>query len=105
MRSPRIVLLSQLRPELIIKEKTLKLAKQLADKFADRLPSPLQLFSELERWQTKCINLIKEDEHWKKKWLNDLIKQTDNTAFPNVRSLLIFLATLPVSTASAERSF
>ncbi|CAF1115558.1 unnamed protein product [Didymodactylos carnosus] len=40
MRSPRIVLLSQLRPELIIKEKTLKLAKQLADKFADRLPSP-----------------------------------------------------------------
>ncbi len=40
-----------------------------------------------------------------KKWLNEVIKETDNVLYPNVRYLLIFLATLPVSTASAERSF
>ncbi|CAF3846473.1 unnamed protein product, partial [Rotaria sordida] len=31
--------------------------------------------------------------------------KTDDVLFPNVRYLLIFLAALPVSTASAERSF
>jgi len=32
-------------------------------------------------------------------------KYPDGILYPNVRYLLIFLATLPVSTASAERSF
>ncbi|CAF5165107.1 unnamed protein product, partial [Rotaria magnacalcarata] len=45
------------------------------------------------------------NEEWKKKWINELIKEADHVLFSNVRFLLIFLATLPVSTASAERSF
>ncbi|CAF4786257.1 unnamed protein product, partial [Rotaria magnacalcarata] len=45
------------------------------------------------------------NEEWKKKWINELIKEADHVLFPNGRFLLIFLATLPVSTASAERSF
>jgi hypothetical protein len=35
----------------------------------------------------------------------EVIKETDSVFYPNVRYLLIFLATLLVSTASAERSF
>jgi len=45
------------------------------------------------------------DDDWRKNWLNEVIKETDGILYPNVRYLLIFLATLPVSTASAERSF
>ena len=49
--------------------------------------------------------MLKINDDWKKKWLNEIIKEADNVLYPNVRYLLIFLATLPVSTASAERSF
>jgi hypothetical protein len=73
--------------------------------FAGRLPSPLQLNSELERWHKKCTDLLQMDDDWRKKWLNEVIKETDGILYPNVRYLLIFLTTLPVSTASAERSF
>ncbi|CAF4546562.1 unnamed protein product, partial [Rotaria magnacalcarata] len=96
---------SKLRPELILRENSFELSKSLSKQFADRLPSPLQLNSELERWQKKCNDLLKMNEEWKKKWINELIKEADHVLFPNVRFLLIFLATLPVSTASAERSF
>ena len=105
LKSERIILLSKLRPEIITNEKTFELTKCLSKQFADRLPSPLQLHSELERWQKKCNNLLQMDDDWRKKWLNELIKEADNIVYPNVRYLLIFLATLPVSTASAERSF
>jgi len=44
-------------------------------------------------------------DDWRKKWLNELIKETNNVLYPKARYLLISLATLPVSTASAERSF
>ncbi|CAF4550281.1 unnamed protein product, partial [Rotaria sp. Silwood2] len=105
LKSGRIVLLSKLRPELIVHENLLDLSKHLSKQFADRLPSPLQLNSELERWQKKCIDLLKMNDGWRKKWINELIQEVDNVFYPNVRILLIFLATLPVSTASAERSF
>ncbi|CAF4437051.1 unnamed protein product [Rotaria magnacalcarata] len=105
LKCERIILLSKLRPELILRENSFELSKSLSKQFADRLPSPLQLNSELERWQKKCNDLLKMNEEWKKKWINELIKEADHVLFPNVRFLLIFLATLPVSTASAERSF
>ncbi|CAF0782449.1 unnamed protein product [Adineta steineri] len=105
LKSERIILLSKLRPERILNEKPFELAKHILKQFATRLPSPLQLNSELERWYKKCNDLIKMDDEWRKKWLNEIIKETDNVLYPNVRYLLIFLATLPVSAASAERSF
>ncbi|CAF1444319.1 unnamed protein product [Rotaria sordida] len=105
LKSERIVLLSKLRPEQIINEKPFELMQHLLKQFANRLSSLLQLNSELERWQKKCNDLLKMNDNWKNKWLNELIKETDNVLFPNVRYLLIFLAALPVSTASAERSF
>ncbi|CAF4794039.1 unnamed protein product, partial [Rotaria magnacalcarata] len=40
-------------PELILRENSFELSKSLSKQFADRLPSPLQLNSELERWQKK----------------------------------------------------
>ncbi|CAF4593607.1 unnamed protein product, partial [Rotaria magnacalcarata] len=80
---------------LILRENSFELSKSLSKQFADRLPSPLQLNSELERWQKKCKDLLKMNEEWKKKWINELIKEADHVLFPNVRFLLIFLATLP----------
>ncbi|CAF4675368.1 unnamed protein product [Rotaria sp. Silwood2] len=66
--------------------------------------SPLQLNSELERCHKKCHDLLKMDDDWGNKWLNELIKETDKISYPNFRYSLVFLATLPVPTASAERS-
>jgi len=105
LKNPRIILLSKLRPEIIVQEKSFELTLQLLKQFCNHLPCPLQLNSELQRWQKKCEELIKMDANWKKRWLNEIIKQTDKILYPNVRHLLVFLATLPVSTASAERSF
>ncbi|CAF4234349.1 unnamed protein product [Rotaria magnacalcarata] len=44
---------NKLLPEIIINEKTFELTKCLSKQLADRLPSPLQLHSELELWQNK----------------------------------------------------
>ncbi len=65
------------------------MTKHLLKQFADRLPSPLQLNSELERWHKKCNDLLKMDDDWRKKWLNEVIKETDSVLYPNVRYLLI----------------
>jgi hypothetical protein len=73
--------------------------------FICTLSLSFQLNSELERWHKKCNDLLKMDDDWRKKWLNEVIKETDSVVYPNVRYLLIFLETLSVSTASAERSF
>ena len=91
--------------KIITNEKPFELTKCLSKQFADRLPSPLQLSSELGRWQKKCNDLLKRDDGWRKKWLNEVIKEADNIVYPNVRYLLVYLATSPVSTASVERSF
>ncbi|CAF4304781.1 unnamed protein product [Rotaria sp. Silwood2] len=48
LKGERIVLLSKLRPEVIINEKLFELTKHLLKQFASRLLSPLQLSSELE---------------------------------------------------------
>ncbi|CAF4506573.1 unnamed protein product, partial [Rotaria magnacalcarata] len=49
LKCERIILSSKLRPELILRENSFELSKSLSKQFADRLPSPLQLNSELER--------------------------------------------------------
>ncbi|CAF4352946.1 unnamed protein product, partial [Rotaria sordida] len=51
LKSERIILLSKLRPEVIVNEKPFELTKHLLKQFADCTPSPLQLNSELGRWQ------------------------------------------------------
>ncbi|CAF4526578.1 unnamed protein product, partial [Rotaria sp. Silwood2] len=66
LKNERIILLSKLRPEVIINEKPFELTKHLLKQFADRIPSPLQLNSELERWQKKCNDLLKMNDDWKK---------------------------------------
>ena len=77
LKSERIILLSKLRPEVIVHENLFELSKHLSRQNADRLPSPLELHSELERWQKKCNDLIKINNDWKKKWIKDLIQETD----------------------------
>ncbi|CAF4647500.1 unnamed protein product, partial [Rotaria sp. Silwood2] len=102
----RIQLLTQLRPEHItsINCSTIELYKKLTDNFFDRLPQPLQLFGELERWRNECIGLVNKP-NYNNLWMNDLLTKCDPILYPNIHYLLVFLATLPVTTSSAERAF
>ncbi|CAF4319763.1 unnamed protein product, partial [Rotaria sp. Silwood2] len=70
----------------------------------DRLPQPLQLFGELERWRNECIGLMIK-RNYNNLWMNDLLAKCDPILYPNMHYLLVFLDTLPVTTSSAERAF
>ncbi|CAF4914988.1 unnamed protein product, partial [Rotaria sp. Silwood2] len=78
--------------------------KKLTDNFFDRLPQPLQLFGELERWRNECIGLMIK-RNYNNLWMNDLLAKCDPILYPNMHYLLVFLDTLPVTTSSAERAF
>ncbi|CAF3200425.1 unnamed protein product [Rotaria sp. Silwood2] len=106
INQPRIQLLTQLRPEHMTSTNCsiMELYKNLIEKFSDRLPQPFQLFGELERWKNECVNLMNKP-NYVNMWMNDLLDKCDLVLYPNVRFLLVFLATLPVTTSSAERAF
>ncbi|CAF1358463.1 unnamed protein product, partial [Rotaria sordida] len=59
LKSERIILLSKLQPKVIVNEKPFELTKHLLKQFADRTPSPLQLNSELGRWQENVMICLK----------------------------------------------
>ncbi|CAF3402606.1 unnamed protein product [Rotaria sp. Silwood2] len=103
---PCIQLLTQLRPEHITSTNCsiMELYKNFIEKFSDRLPQPFQLFGELERWKNECVNLMNKP-NYVNMWMNDLLDKCDLVLYPNVRFLLVFLATLPVTTSSTERAF
>ncbi|CAF1148768.1 unnamed protein product [Rotaria sordida] len=102
----RIQILTQLRPEHITSTSysITELYKKLTDNFFDRLPRPLQLFGELERWRNECIGLMNKPNYINL-WMNDLLLKCDPILYPKINYLLVFLATLPVTTSSAERAF
>lgn len=102
----RIQILTRLRPEHITSASCSisELYKKLTDNFFDRLPQPLQLFGELERWKTECIGFMNKPNYINL-WMNDLLVKCDPVLYPNIHYLLVFLATLPVTTSSAERAF
>ncbi len=103
---PRIQLLTQLRPECITAAScsTIELYKKLKTEFLDHLPQPLQLFGEVERWKIECTDLVKRPGYVNL-WMNDLLTNCNPILFPNINFLFVFLATLPVTTSSAERAF
>lgn len=105
LQQPRVQLLTQLRPERIVAvESIATLYKELRNLFEHRLPQPMQLFAELERWKKESTALLARP-NYADKWLCDMLHDCDPTVYPNVHYLFIYLATLPVTTASAERSF
>ena len=81
-----------------------ELEKQLKEEFSNRLPQPMQLFSEIERWKKECMNLVEKPSYVHLSF-QDLLLKCDPILYPNTHFLLVFLATLPVTTSSAERSF
>ncbi len=101
----RIQILTRLRPEHITSTSSsiTELYKKLTDNFFDRLPQSLQLFGKLERWRNECIGLMNKPTQINL-WMNDLLIKCDPILYPNKHYLLEFLATLPVTTSSAERT-
>ncbi|CAF3245606.1 unnamed protein product [Rotaria sp. Silwood2] len=81
-----------------------ELYKKLKDNFFDRLPEPLQLFGELKKWKNECIGLVNKP-NYVNLWMNDLLIKCDRILYSNIHYLLVFLATPPVTTSSAERAF
>ena len=76
--------------------------KPLLTKYAQFLDSPIRVFAEYERWFT----------YWKQKsnskfptTVLETLEQTNCTFYPNIYTLLKIFATIPVTTATAERSF
>ena len=103
---PCIQLLTQLRPECIIATNcsTTELYKKLTEQFSDRLPQPLQLFGELERWKNECINLMNKP-NYVNLWMNNLLIKCDPIPYPDIYFLLVLLATLPATISLAECAF
>ena len=66
------------------------------------LPNPSSVFSEYELWKSKWINVPKSERG---KTATSGLAQWNRTFYLNIWKILQILATLPVSTASAERSF
>ena len=78
---------------------------KLAEMYREDLPSPECFTSEIETWRMKW------QEHSKNHGNTSLPDSPKNTLpqttsmYPNIKVLLTILATLPVTTCSAERSF
>ncbi|CAH1153707.1 unnamed protein product [Phaedon cochleariae] len=77
-----------------------------------------EYYSEFRELDTNSITLRGEIELWKSKWIKCkteglevpkrallALEECHSLLFPNIRQILIIVATLPVSVASAERSF
>ncbi|KAG7154129.1 52 kDa repressor of the inhibitor of the protein kinase-like 12 [Homarus americanus] len=80
--------------------------QELVDLYRADLPSPGNINSEVHTWRVRWENKAKEQDPTSlPTTLTTTLSQTPSSMFPNVRTLLIGLCTLPVTTCSAERSF
>jgi hypothetical protein len=89
-----------------IKEKdisdTFENDKRFSKKYSQLLPSfsPLVVIAELKLWWTSLQNLSKIPSN-----LSELLNNCNENDYPNVFKLLKIVATLPITTATADRSF
>ncbi|XP_060876019.1 52 kDa repressor of the inhibitor of the protein kinase-like [Metopolophium dirhodum] len=76
----------------------------LVKKYSQLLPSfsPLVVIAELKLWWTSLQNLSKIPSNLSE-LLNNIVPNEND--YPNVYKLLKIVATLPITTATAERSF
>ena len=80
--------------------------QELVDLYQADLPSPGSVNSEVHTWHVRWENKAKDQGPTSlPTTLTTTLSQTPSSMFPNVRTLLIILCTLPVTTCSAERSF
>ena len=92
------ILPSELKSTLVVTD-----IANICKLYEDDLPSPRSLDSELELWRNKWT---RESELAKS--LNTpekVLQYTDCDFFPNIRTLLLIMATLPVTSCECERSF
>ena len=76
--------------------------KHLVKTYLEFLPSfsPLVVFAELKLWWTYLQTMPKIPSN-----VSELIKYCIESDYPNIYKLLTIVATLPITTASVERSF
>lgn len=77
---------------------------ELFDAVRDDLPSENRLVVEVHQW-IRYWSGVQERGGELPKSLNATLKLCSAETFPNIRTALVLLLTLPVSTATAERSF
>lgn len=94
-----IIDLFTLIPSAIVKTANLTAVVAAARKYSCDLPHPLSLSGEITLWK----ELWSGREHRPQTAAE--AHQEANEFFPNVKTLLQLLATIPVSTCSVERSF
>jgi hypothetical protein len=80
-------------------------AKQLADLYADDLPSPRCFLSELDCWKVKWQQCLTEYGLSSLPVTPTMTLKHATSMYPNIKVLITILCTLPVTSCSAERSF
>jgi hypothetical protein len=83
------------------KELTLEKISDAVAQYSVFLPDPSDLKFEITRWKSKW----ESREEAPTNVTQALADMTTRLAYPNIHALLVVLASLPVSTATAERSF
>ncbi|XP_065939478.1 52 kDa repressor of the inhibitor of the protein kinase [Magallana gigas] len=83
-----------------LQELTNQKQADIAQHYGVHLPHFNQLDEEIKRWKTRWqMSDVKPDN------LSTTLEHTNPVLFPNIYKVLLILITMPVSTASAERSF
>ena len=100
-KNQKVVMGLSLVPSVVITDSDWKKnVLKMIDVYESDLPSPHNMDTELFSWQTKWGNNVGKVPNK----LQDTLAQTDDLYFPNIRTLLQIICTIPVTTCSCERS-
>ena len=94
-----------LLPNRVVKEQGKKPLSDLVQGFFsfyfDDMPHPFHIKAEIELWE-KYWSTIDTDLPYN---ISDTLKVIDHIGFPNIKTALKILATIPITSCSCERSF
>jgi hypothetical protein len=77
-------------------------SRECLDLYSSVLPDSGALKEEFLLWKTKCLKI---DKNERPSNALQLLSECDGIFYPNIRKMLEILVTLPISTATAERTF
>jgi hypothetical protein len=86
----------------LLQELTMEMQQGILDEYESLMPNPEQFFTEIRRWRAKWGI---ESDAAKPNDLQSTLQVTNRQLYPNIYHVCLVLITMPVTTASAERSF
>ena len=80
-------------------EELSEISSKLASTYESDLPDPSHLLHEMKRWKNTCVHIAHQQT------LDEALLSANEHFYPNIHILLKLLLVLPISTATAERTF